>query len=159
MRGAGRAHNRVHFMMSDFRAVIDESWALFYALSQDIIMSKTLSYRLFRVFPRSVDKVLRYDRKAKAMNVVVESSQGDANIHATLQDDLSGGIEGKFVMQNQEIKLADQGKIITDFKRWPMSRSTRASFFAASVRRIGNIFFKLRIEMNHPTTLKLPINS
>lgn len=84
-------HNRVHFMMSDFRSVIDEYWALFYALRQDIIMSKTPSYRLFREFSRSVDKVLRYDRKAKAMNVVVESSQGDTNIHAALQDDLSGG--------------------------------------------------------------------
>ena len=86
-------------------------------------MSKLFSHRLFRVFSRSVDKVLRNDRKAKAMNVVVESSQGNTYIHAALQDDLSGSIEGKLVMPDQAIKLIDQSKIITDFKGGTMRRS------------------------------------
>ena len=158
MRGARRPHNSIHFMMSEFRTVIDVFGPKFNALSQDIIMSKTFSYRLFRVFFRSVNKVMRKNRKSKPMNVIVESSQGDSYIHASLQDDLSGSIEGKFVMQNQVIKLVDQGKIISDFERRAMRRRAQACFIVSSVSRISNVLFQLRIKMNYPTSMQFAIN-
>ena len=50
MRGAGRPNNCIHFMMPEFRTVIDIFGPMFNALSQDVIMSKTFSHRLFACF-------------------------------------------------------------------------------------------------------------
>lgn len=76
------------------------------------------------------NKVMRKNRNPKPMNVFVENSQGDMYIHASLQDDLSCRIEGKFVMQNQVM-----------------------CFIVSSVSRISNVLFQLRIKMNYPTSI------
>ena len=63
-------------------------------LSQDIIVSESFSDGIFGVFSWSVNEVLRKNREAILVDIIVESSQRNLYIHSFIDENLTGGIDG-----------------------------------------------------------------
>ncbi len=71
------------------------------------------------MFSRSVNKIVRKNREAKAVHIVVKSPQRCPDINTSTEEHLSGRIEGKSVVNDKFVKIIDQGKIICHFKGGP----------------------------------------
>ena len=94
MRGARGGYNRVHLVVPHLCTVIDVFRPVFNTLSQDIIVSEPFSDGFFGVFSWSVDEVLRKNREAILVDIIVEGSQRNLYIHSFIDENLSGGIDG-----------------------------------------------------------------